>query len=82
MTDDTMTVRVDPAVRAAIDDLVRRGEYESVDEFLNRAVLTFLRLEEIDVEGVPAGPHPFVVFFESPRGRALLREIVHEARGE
>ena len=45
MTEERITARIDPRFRAAIEDLVRRGEYASVDQFVDLAVR--LRLERI-----------------------------------
>lgn len=68
MQDDTLTVGIDPRFLARIADLVEQGEYGSVDEFMNEAVR--LRLEQ----------DPLEAFFESPRGRELLRQLVREER--
>ncbi|HIH02625.1 MAG TPA: hypothetical protein HA263_01830 [Methanoregulaceae archaeon] len=81
MTEEQITARIDPRFNAAIEDLVRRGEYGSVDQFVDRAIRLRLQLDQAPVDGEQPGPHPFIAFFESPRGRALLRELMDEALG-
>jgi len=75
---DTMTVQVDPALRAAIDDLVREGEYESEEQFVNHAILLKFQFDQIPVDGRPIGPNPMDAFFDSPKGREIIREILRE----
>jgi hypothetical protein len=38
------------------------------------------QVERIPIDGELLGPDPMLVFFESPRGRALLRELLREVR--
>lgn len=47
---------------------------------MNQAILLKLQLEQIPIDGELIGPEPIVTFFESPRGRALLKELIREVR--
>lgn len=80
MTDDEIAFRLDPRLRAAVEDLVAQGAYESIEAFMNEAVRLKFQVDRILVDGEPIGPDPMIAFFESPRGRALLRELLREAR--
>jgi hypothetical protein len=80
MPSDQITFRLDPRVRAAITELIRRGEYRNLSEFITQAILMKCQVERVPIEGELLGPDPFFAFLESPRGRALLRELLREIR--
>ncbi|MEN6519338.1 MAG: hypothetical protein ABFC38_14385 [Methanospirillum sp.] len=80
MPEDQITFRTDPRLKSRIADLVERGEYKTMSDFLNQAILQKFHLDLVPIEGEPPSTDPMVVFFESPRGRALLAEIVRAAR--
>jgi len=82
MPDDQITFRTDPRIKERIAGLVQEKRYPSLSEFVNQAILLKFQVEQIAVDGISSGPDPMIAYFESSRGRALLREILREAREE
>lgn len=80
MPEDQITFRTNPRIKAAIAELVRQKSYRNTSDFVNHAILLTFQLEQIPIDGELIGPEPMVTFFESPRGRALLRELIREVR--
>lgn len=75
-----ITFRTDPRIKARIAELVASGEFRNMSEFLNHAILLTFQVERIQVEGEPIGPDPVAVFFDSVKGREILREVILAAR--
>jgi len=80
MPDDQITFRTNPRIKAAIAELVRQNYYRNTSDFVNHAILLTFQLEQVPIDGDVIGPEPMVTFFESPRGRALLKELIREVR--
>ena len=57
------------------------GEYGSVNDFVNQVILLKFPMDLVPIDGLQPGPDPLVVFFESPRGKALLRKLIREEWG-
>ena len=79
-TEPTATICTNPRIKAAIAELVRQKAYRNTSDFVNHAILLTFQLEQIPIDGELIGPEPIVTFFESPRGRALLKELIREVR--
>lgn len=75
-----ITFRTDPRIKARIAELVASGEFRNMSEFLNHAILLTFQVERIHLEGQPIGPDPVAVFFDSVKGREILREVILAAR--
>ena len=75
-----ITFRTDPRIKARIAELVASGEFRNMSEFLNHAILLTFQVERIQIEGQPIGPDPVAVFFDSVKGREILREVILAAR--
>ena len=80
MTEDQITFRTDRRIKATINELVRQNYCRNISDFMNQAVLLKLQLEQIPIDGEQVGPEPMVTFFESPRGRALIKELIREVK--
>ncbi len=80
MPADQITFRTDPRIKARIAALVATGEYRNLSEFINHAILLTFQLERIQIEGQPVGPDPVADFFDSLKGREILREVILAAR--
>ena len=80
MTEDQITFRTDRRIKATINELVRQNYCRNISDFMNQAVLLKLQLEQIPIAGELVGPEPMVTFFESPRGRALIKELIREVK--
>jgi hypothetical protein len=80
MPEDQITFRTDPRIKARIAELVNAREYRNLSDFVNQAILLKFQLERIPLDGELVGHDPMITFFESPRGRALLRELLREVR--
>jgi len=80
MTEDQITFRTDPRMKARIEELVRDRQYRNKSDFINQALLLKFQVERIALDGDFVGPDPMQAFLESPRGRTLLRELLREVR--
>ena len=80
MTEDQITFRTDRRIKATIAELVRQNYCRNISDFMNQAILLKLQLEQIPIDGEQVGPEPMVTFFESPRGRALIKELIREVK--
>lgn len=80
MPEDQITFRTDRRIKATINELVRQNYCRNISDFMNQAILLKLQLEQIPIDGELVGPEPMVTFFESPRGRALIKELIHELK--
>ena len=67
---------------ARIGELVTEGEYRSVSEFVNEAIVMKFEVERIAVDGGLPGPEPFTRFLASPRGRRYLRDVLRALKIE
>lgn len=76
MPEDQITFRTDPRIKAAIAELVAQGEYRNMSDFMNDALLLMFHIKYFLIDGMPVGPEPLAAIFESPRGRARLRELL------
>ena len=81
MTEGQITFRLDPALKARICELVAAGEFRTVSDFVNQAVLLKFEFDGIPIDGRRIGNDLLGRFFDSPRGRQRLREAVLEAMG-
>ena len=82
MIEGQITFRLDPHLKARIRELVAAGEFRSVSDFMNQAVLLKFEFDRIPVNGRTIGEGPLDRYFDSPRGRQQLRELVLEALGD
>ena len=80
MPEDQITFRTNPRIKAAIAELVRQKSYRNTSDFVNHAILLTFQLERIQIEGQPVGPDPVADFFDSLKGREILREVILAAR--
>ncbi|MEN6343045.1 MAG: hypothetical protein ABFC89_10875 [Methanospirillum sp.] len=80
MPEDQITFRTDRRIKATITELVRQNYCRNISDFMNQAILLKLQLEQIPIGGELVGPEPMVTFFESPRGRALIKELIREVK--
>ena len=81
MLEDQITFRTHPRLKARIRELVTEGEFRTVSDFMNLAILQKFEFDRVPVNGELIGPDPLDRFFDSPRGREGLREAVLEALG-
>ncbi len=80
MPENQITFRTDPRFKARIAELVEQKEYKNLSEFMNEAIMLKFEADGVEIKGGFPRSKPLVSFFESPRGRALLRELLREAR--
>ncbi len=79
MAGGQVTVRLDPRVKARLNQLVEEKHYPSISAFITEAILEKFGIEGIAVDGeVP--PDPIQRYFSTPEGRALLRQLIREER--
>ena len=81
MATDSITVRLDPRVKAGINRLVEERAFSSISAFVIDAILQKLALEGIAVDENEAASNPVRVYFRSYEGQALLRQILREELG-
>jgi len=81
MIEGPITFRLDPHLKARIRGLVAAGEFRTVSDFMNQAVLLKFEFERIPVNSRAIGGDPLDRYFDSPRGRKRLRDAVQEAMG-
>lgn len=82
MLDNQISFRLDPRVKARIQDLVAEGEFRNVSDFVNQAILVTFAFERIPVDGRLLARDPIAEYFRSYDGRRLLRETMREVRAE
>ena len=82
MPGSQISFRIDPRVKALIRELVASGEYRTVSDFMNEAVLLTFAFERIPVGGELIAYDPIAEFFGSYGGRQLLRELMQEVQAE
>ena len=75
-----VTVRLDPRVKAQLQELVDEEKYPSISVFITEAILQKLGLEGIAI-GEDLPPNPVKTYFETPEGRELLRQLIREEHG-
>jgi len=80
MPEDQITFRTDPEIKARIAELVAEKEYRNLSDFVNQAILLKFQVDQITLNGRLITPSPIEAFFDSPRGREVLMEIILEAR--
>jgi len=80
MPDDQITFRTDPAVKTAIAALVADGEWRTVSEYVNHAILLWFHMKSITLNGRAVGPWPLERVVDSPRGRENVRRILFDER--
>ncbi len=81
MSADRITFRLDPRVRACIQELVAEGEYLNISDFVNRAILFTFAFQRIPVGGMALVYDPLGEYFASYCGRRLLRDVVRGVLG-
>lgn len=81
MIADQVTFRLDPDLKGQIREQVASGEYRTVSDFMNQAILLKFEFDRIPVRGRMIGGDPIDRYFDSPRGRQRLRDAVREVMG-
>lgn len=79
MIEGQVTFRLAPVLEARIRELVAAGEYRTVSDFVNQAILLKFEFDGIPIGGRTIGDDPLGRFFDSPGGRERLRRVVLEA---
>ncbi len=75
MPADQITFRTDPRIKARIEELVKRGDYRNVTDFVNQALRLMLEVERMPPERGPTQGQ-LEAFFDSPPGRGILQEVI------
>ena len=81
MIEGQIAFRLEPDLKARIRELVAAGEFRTVSDFVNQAVLLKFEFDRIPINGRMIGDDPLGRFFDSPRGRQRLHETMLEALG-
>lgn len=77
MASDQLNIRLDPRIRAAVERAISEKGYPSISAYVVHALMLQLELDEIPVEDFES-PNPILLYFESERGKAVLRQIMQE----
>lgn len=75
MASDQLNIRLDPRIRAAVERAMSEKGYPSISSYVVAALLLQLELDEVPVEGFET-PNPILLYFESDRGKEVLREVM------
>jgi Arc/MetJ-type ribon-helix-helix transcriptional regulator len=81
MATDQLNIRLDPRIRAAVEQAIRERGYPSISAYVVAALLLQLELDGMPVDGYEA-PNPILVYFESERGQDVLRRLLREVLDE
>ena len=80
MVENQITFRVDPRLKARIQELVAEGEFRNVSDCMQWAIRLAFEVEQIPIDGTLSARDPIGDFLESYRGRRLLKQLMREVQ--